>query len=286
MSKFFAYRIFMNEDPQTDLFDTRKKEEKFKSVFIDLKDNHKAQFFHFGRKYMYYVNNLNEDIHIWHLAKRQEFVKPVEGKEHIEQVKDEKTPFIYLIFNVSRQLVLLENNTTVFQDIETVNNTLTTYLNISLEKFRIECKLNPITDTREVWSKISEFEVVEKIEFDYSPPNFFGTHKDADKLVSDVHEVTGFEKFKILLQNKRNGLIFHKKVFQDHISRLASGAGEYVIQGLIDGVSRTISSINDIFKKPIENIDEKDEKYWEDLFNDIANMNNHEIEKEEEGDDE
>lgn len=274
MSTFFAYRVFMRLPAQKNLFEVKKKEEHFKDLFFELKDNHKAKFSHFGSElYMYFVKCVDENIHIWHLAKKQEFVKPMAGDEHIEKVKDEQYPFLHLIFDIKNQIVLIEKNTTVFQQIDTVKNKVETYINICLAKFEITASLIEITDKREFWNKINDFDIVTEIELDYNPPNFFGTHKSADKLVKDVHEETNFEKFRIYLQNKVEGLNFKRKSFGEHISRLSSGAGRYVIKGVVDGFDKTVQSITSIYSKQIENIDEKNEQYWKELFDKINDLN-------------
>ena len=168
MSTYYAYRVFLNKAPQINLFDNRSKEEHYLNIFTQLEENHRAQFTDYGAElFIYFHKRINDKIIICHLAKKQEYEKPLAEADHIERTTDIKYPFVHLVFHIKRQIVLIEKNTTAFQQIETVQNKVEKYLNIGLAQASITASLGEISDNREFWSKVSKFDMVEDIEFDY-----------------------------------------------------------------------------------------------------------------------
>ncbi|MGI4862585.1 MAG: hypothetical protein ACRYFZ_01590 [Janthinobacterium lividum] len=94
-------------------------------------------------------------------------------------------------------------------------------------------------------------DLVQEIDFDYNPPNFFHGADEVDKMVDEVYKETLFEKFKIILQNKL-GLVFTREAFGAYINRLASGAGQYTIKGIKNGIDFVIKSVRMPFRRDIE----------------------------------
>ncbi|MEP0987192.1 hypothetical protein [Ekhidna sp.] len=277
MSKYYAYRTFLQEPRQQSLFDLGSKEEVYKSIFNLLEDNHKASFEDYGSELLLYFNRrLSEDLLILQLAKKQEFDKPVAGEDVIEQVKDVRYPNIYILIHISKQLLLIEKNTSVFQQIETSKNKMEVYLNKSLAFSGITASLGEIVDSKEFWEKVAQYDMVEDVEIDYKPPNFFGAGNDADKIVKDVHEDTGFRKFKIFLENKIEGLKFTKSVFQEHFQRLSSGAGDFAVRVIKDGVDFILKSHNTIFSRQVDDVESIDKERLDDIFEEVDKLNDNE----------
>lgn len=261
---------------QTSFFDDRTKEERFYSVFDQIFNEKHISFLDWNlRHHVYHYRTINNDISIWQLAKEQEYEKPMPGEEKIENVFDVKSPFVFLIFHKTRQLVLIEHNSSVFSKLDTTKAKLERFFsqNENIASGSISVSLIEISDQREFWVQAEELDFVEQVEFDYNPPNFFRGEREVDRLVKDVHEETNFKKFKIFLQNKYDGLLFKAGTFADHISRLAAGAGTFVVKGFKNGVEKTLSTFNIPAKKAIENIDTVNEEELEDDFKQIDDLN-------------
>ena len=92
------------------------------------------------------------------------------------------------------------------------------------------------------------------------------------KMIKDVHDETNYDKFKVSLQNKLNGLKFQYSDFNEHISRLASGAGKYIVKGIKEGLEKTIGSFTEPFKRKI-NVNETNNEELEKEFQEIEELN-------------
>ena len=278
MAEYYSYRILLNASSIPSLFPEEfTKEEKFRKVFSVLMEEHKDSFEHYGSNNLIFsIKQLNENIFIWQLAKEQSFKKPIAGDDRVENVEDIRYPFIYLMFHVKRQIVLIEFNSTVFPDMDSVKGKIEKYFTRKIAMSGLNVNLNDVSDHKEFWSTISEMDVVNDVTLEFNPPNLWGGEKEVDRLVKGAHEETNFSKFKLVFQNKVEGLIFTAKNFGQQIARLASGGGEYVIKGLKDGVTFTIRSAARPFKKRIEDVNATTEEEAEDTFKEIDELNNEE----------
>lgn len=253
------------------------KEDLFRSVFTDLVAKNKAEFDHYGTRHVIFsYKELGQDVFIWQLARVQQYEKPMAGEEKIEKVADIRYPFIHVIFHVSRQLALVEYNSAVFNDMESVKNKLEKYLNQHVYPARVSVNLHEVTDNREFWTKVAEMDVIQDVTLEFAPPNLWGGEKEVDRLIKDAHEQTNFDKFKLVFQNKIQGLIFNAKTFGEQIYRLGKGGGEYIISGLKDGLPYVLKSIAKPFKKNIEDVNRLSEDEAEDTFRQIDEMNDNE----------
>ena len=273
-ASYYSYRVFLTEPAQTELFN-ENKEERFRKLFTKVSEEHKIEFVDWGTEHIVcHYKKLNENIYIWQLGKKQEFSKPVVLIEKIENVNDVKYPFIYLIFHIKKQIVFIQMNSSVFQDLDSVKSKMERFFSQELSEGKIIVHLTEISDQREFWAKVKEMDSVQEVEFDYNPPNYFRGKNAVDNLVKDVHQETDFQKFKIILQNKVSGLIFDFETFGEHIGRLSSGAGKYIIKCVKDGFPYTLKSFLIPFKKNIVDIDKCEEGKLEDDFDEANNLNN------------
>ena len=135
-TQYFAYRIFLNQSPNEFVF--KSKEDVFSEAFEMIEANKKNEFIDRGIDHiLYFIKKLGSDIYIMQLARKHTYEKPIAGEKKIEQVKDVDYPFIYLIFHLRFQIVLIQKDTTVFQSLDAVKS--------KLESFFIE-KLNRINN--------------------------------------------------------------------------------------------------------------------------------------------
>lgn len=272
MSQYYAYRIFLNQDPYKLSF--KNKEESFYDVFKDLKKNKSAKFKDWGAEHtIYNYKSFNDEIIVWEFSRKQEFDKEVLGENKIEEIKDEKFPYIFVLFHLKKQIVLIEKNTSVFQKLETVKSKLERYFTDNMILNNVTANLTEISDQRGFWSKLEELDLIESVKLEYEPPNLFGGSKKADEIVREAYEETNFRKLVIFVQNKLNGLKFEYSDFKDHIQRISQGAGSYVVHGVKDGIETTLKSFKEAVKKDISNIDEESKESLKQKFEDIENMN-------------
>lgn len=267
---YYSYRIFLTEPLQGHLFGP--KEVSFRKIFERMEKS-SVVFLDYSEHIIYHYKKIGDSFIIWQFSKRQDFEKPVAKENGIEVVFDFKHPFIYLVFDIKRQIVLIQYDSSVFQKLESSKSKLEKFLNDLLSPEKIAVTITEISDQREFWTKVEEMDVINDVTLEYNPPNFFHGENAVDELVDEVHKETNYQKFSIFLQNKLEGLTFKIDTFKNHISRLSSGAGQYIIRGFKDGIEDVLKSITVPFKKQIEDIDSCTEEGLEKDFKEIDELN-------------
>lgn len=270
MQYFYAYRIFLT--PRSPI-NFKKKEESFREALESIK-RETLTFKDHGEHLVIFKQQKGDNIFIYQLAKKQKFEKTVFEEGKLEDTIDIHYPNVHLIIHFSRQLILIEKNTSIFQELHAVQTKVAKFLSDQMVQDDVKCSLFEITDKREFWEQVDDLDTVQKVVLDYAPPNFFRGSKAADELIRDVHEETNFQKFRIYLQNKYDGLRFNRINFQDHIQRLSQGAGDYLVEGLKDGIRVVIDKFTKLHtRQDIPNIDDQTAQSLEDRFNQVEKVN-------------
>jgi uncharacterized protein with ACT and thioredoxin-like domain len=108
MLNFFAYRLNLIVPNQISLFFTKSKEEHFYDLLTAQYATKKDSFVYYNSKYLiYFSKQLTPSIYAITIAKEETYTKPIEGDSTIEQVIDVRTPYIYVIIDKKRQIVLI-----------------------------------------------------------------------------------------------------------------------------------------------------------------------------------
>ena len=71
-------------------------------------------------------------------------------------------------------------------------------------------------------------------------------------------------------------MICYFETFKEHIQRLSSGAGDFMVKGLKNGVTHTLGKFKIPFKKDIPNIEDESIEKLEQTFEDINDLNKNE----------
>lgn len=256
MSWYVAHRIFLNKIRNSELFDVETKEAVFSRIVLELFTNSPRSFEDYGVEHILAgYKEIDNQIYVFQLVKPRSFDKPILGARIVETTKDLMHPFINIIIDVPRQILLVETDTTIFQKPEVIPGRVAVFLTEQMTQHGILCSASEISDGKEFWDKIQELDSVEDVMLEFNAPNFFGSENEVDKMVNETYDETNFHKMKIVLKNKITGLKFYYERFHKHIQRLSEGAGKYVIQGYKGSVKIVLSKATFPFRKNISSVD-------------------------------
>ncbi|GGG91602.1 hypothetical protein [Pedobacter zeae] len=275
MLKFFSYRFNLVASLQKSLFDNKTKEEYFHDLIKLLRDNNKAQFHHYNSKFiLYFYNSLADDIHLLTLAKEESYTKPIEGELNVIQVTDVRTPFIYVILDVSRQIILIQDRAAVFQP-DFAQARLRDYFTQNLVLNNITVALEPIVDNKTFWEEVDDADSIEEFDLTLNAPNLFRGRFKASEFVREVYEDFNISEFTIKLKSKIGQLKLMKDNVQDFVALASAGAGTFILKVLKDGQRKVIRSYQRIVKKfyPTDNIEELDVERLKQDLEELDRMN-------------
>jgi len=252
MITFHAYRLSLIENSKVSSLKSKGlvKEHLFYNQIQRLEGQQKIQFISRGTKhFLFFVKKYSETLHAIELAKEEVYPKPIEGEFRIEVVSDKRAPFIYIILDVARQIMLVQEKRSVFQDFETPKNRMESFLNDQLEYIGITVLLKPITNKKDFFKEVRTLDKIYDFGITLNAPNLFkGRHK-ANEFVKEVHEEYNFTEFKLWFKNQVGNLKLLKENTEEFISLVASGGGRYFLKGLRNGKKVIVTSFNFIMQK-------------------------------------
>lgn len=258
MIKFFSYRFNILASRQQRMFDDKTKEEKFAEIIASLRQTKKDQYLHYNSKYfLYFSNSLTDTIHLLTLAKEESYIKPTEGDLNVIQVTDVRTPFIYVIIDMSRQIILIQEKSTVFNS-EYAQARLQDYFTQKLATSNVTVDIEPIIDKNTFWDEVDDADSIEEFDITLNAPNLFRGRFAASKFVQEVYEDFNISEFTIKLKSKLGQLKLMRENIQDYIALASAGAGTFVLKVIKDGQKKIIKSYQWVVRKsyPVNEIED------------------------------
>lgn len=248
MLRFYSYRI--NLLTQNNLFaGIEPKETTFQKVIDDLREKNKDTFIARNSKFiLFFYKELMPNVYALELAREETFKIPIEGETKIEEIPVVNTPFVYVIVDTKRQIILMQEKTSVFQDVEVSVARLKLYFENKLIPNFITPAIQPITDNTQFWDEIKGADITE-FDITLEAPNLFKGRQKAEDLVEEIHEEFNITEVEIKLRNKLGKLKLLYENAKNFVSLAASGAGKYVLRGFKNGKELIIKSYQYIKKK-------------------------------------
>lgn len=125
------------------------------------------------------------------LGKSKEIMIPKydDNKKDFLDKKDTFNPHVYFLWDRDEQVILLEKNTSIFQNYETVLRSIADHLNNQLAKYELRVFIEPLTEKTDFWRAINTYEYLYEVTFELHMPNLFGeTQKDIKNILEIFRE--------------------------------------------------------------------------------------------------
>ena len=279
MIRFYSFRFNLIEPYliQKSLFQEKiVKEDIFIQLISDFAQKKKVSFVYRNLKYiLFFTKVLNDQIYSIQLAKEEKFKKNVEGIESVVEVQDLRMPFVYILLDIKRQIVFIQDKTSVYNSVDIPKAKIESFFSDNLSIHNISFFLKPIIDKNEFWNEIETVDEIEKFDLRLNAPNLFNGRFKANVLVKEFHENYNITDFRIVLNNKLKQLKLLKKNLEDYIALASAGAGKYTVTTYRNGKKYILSSIDKIIKKnyDIERLEDIDEKTLERDLNQLDKLN-------------
>lgn len=243
--KLYAFRYFLIPPDQVSLTQLliKDKSEIIKSVLADLKDNYKLTKYIRNRKHILYYTDSTQNLFLCKFAKETRFTKHQEGDIDIKSTKELDFPFIYIIFDLSHQIILIQNNSSVYRHILTAKNTFKEWFdNIINNKYDHYFKLDEITYEQTFWKYINESDKIYELNLNMKSPNLFGAFLETNKLLNNIKEIFNNTETDFNLKNEKGLLKVEKDNLEDGIKYITGGGGKYKIKRESKGRIEVIKS--------------------------------------------
>lgn len=240
--KFYSYRYFLiPTDLQISFNNKELLDKERKDLVRDIILNKLSNDIKIDKSFikMHLYKEINKNLFICKLAKAQDIVKYEDDNKDFKKTIETSYPFIYIIIDLENQIILIEDDSSVFRNKEDSRKKLYEYLKRNNESM-YTLSIDEITTTSDFWN-IVDSEDIYKLNLNIKSPNFFGGDTEAEELTKEIHKATNATETNIQIINHDGELKLERKSLFSYIKYIASGGGRwslYTKNGLIKSDSK------------------------------------------------
>ena len=218
-----------------------------------------------GRKHLLVCNiKISDDIFICKFSKETTKTIFKEIDDDIENFDETDNPFIYVIFDTTRQIALIELKTSVFPSLNQAKEKLKACFQETFTLSGFEVLFEEITDSSTFWNFVSDADGVYDLTLTLNSPNLFGGFSDTNEMLKAVKKTYNNNQTTIRLSSKTptlRNLTQQNTLLNDAIDYAAAGGGEWALTvATKDENKRTIKSKHNVRKVSVRKIHPKQDR--------------------------
>lgn len=272
---FGAYRYFIVPNEQLSLFDEveEKRKTAIQCFFSDLIQKKKQSWEINGRKYLLIFNcQLSDMVYICKFSMETKKTIFVESDFDIENIAEVDYPFIYVIIDTRRQIVLFELKTSAFSSLNVAKDKLKTCFEIIFSPHGFEVLFEEIVDSNTFWTFVNDSQGIYEVSMKLNSPNLFGGFNDTNDMLKDISKTYNNNQTMIRISaNKPNltNINQNNKALKDAVEYASGGGGEWTLTtSSKENIRKTYKSKHNIRKVAVKKIDTSGNKneLKEDVF--------------------
>lgn len=255
---FQTFRYLVLESKQLSLLknEPKPKEVVFKEIIDELITKKKEELKTDKKLFLFYGNKkLNEYIYLLQFSTRKLIDHHYAGQSGIYRQKEENYPFVWIILDRRRQIILVEEKKSVISVKRTVE-IVGKFLINQLEEYDLSIAITPKTKESDFWQEVQDMEKISFLEMTIPAPNYFKGRHEVEEFVNEQYQDTDFSTMKITYKSVIGKLKVFKEVLGHFITYISDGGGSYILKGIRKGDSKgkaeTIRSESFIIKSALD----------------------------------
>lgn len=229
--KYYAFRANIAFE-NINLFNFKEEDNKvnrnllFREFFKDLKEE-KLKSIYVRREYiLLYICEENDLVHCKLARKRNISINNIDGFELKERI-EEDYPYVNVFIELKHQKILIENNTSVFDNVITAKKEIEKIMSSNFYLKNAIIKLNPIVKQNEFEDHIKKYDSIYSIKFKLSVPNWLDGESSAEDFLTDVRNVTFGDSVDLTIKNSTGNLALNNPSINSFVRYSSSGAGTW-----------------------------------------------------------
>ncbi|MGL5559893.1 MAG: hypothetical protein ACRDC3_12180 [Paraclostridium dentum] len=206
---------------------------------------------------MYLYHKCSDDIFICKLGKCTEEIMCEDNQNDFEDKIFYNYPYIYIVFCISRQIILIESKSSVFKNKLISSDKLNKYLTSILNDNDFEFYMDEITSPTEFWN-IVESEDIYNLKLNIKSPNLFRGDTKVDDLAREWKSITNTTETTLEFKNNDGKLQVKKSFFNSFIEYITCGGGSWSLRSKSGSKSSTKLEGTKVVLDNINNLEAQD----------------------------
>ena len=262
---FGAYRYFIVPNEQMSLFDTieEKRKSAVQNFFSSLVQEKKRSWEIKNRKHLLVFNRqISDSVFICKFSMETKKTIFIESESDIENIYEVDYPFIYVIIDTLRQIILFELKTSVFSSLNVSKEKLKACFESVFSLYGFEVLFEEITDSNTFWTFVNDATGIYEIAMILNSPNLFGGFNNTNDMLKQISETYNNSQTTIKLTGKKavlRNIKQNNKPLSDAVEYVSGGGGEWTLTvASKSGERKTYKSKHNIRKVTVRRINSKD----------------------------
>mgnify|MGYP000848382148 FL=1 len=254
--EFNVYRYFLVLTEQMSLFQKAESEkEKIMYDFFETLHSNKKVVRVIGKKksILYLTQKYDNNIFLCKYAKEKPMKKFQEGENDIESIVETNFPYIYMFFDLKRQLILIQNKSSVFEKVEYAKNSIGSFFQKTTDIHGYNFTIDELTYEQAFWECISGVDGVYELTFDLKSPNLFGGILKTNEFLKKIKEIYNSTETQIKYKNEKGSLSVRKDEVEDTVKYITGGGGRWKIKARKNRSRKTFKSSENVKKISMAN---------------------------------
>lgn len=155
-------------------------------------------------------------------------------------------PYIYIIIDLKRQIVLIENKTSIFRTINIAKNKFIEWITLKKEMFDYNLKIDEITYEQVFWDYVKNSNSIYELTLRMKSPNLFDGWIEANELLKKLKSIFNNTETQIKFSNENGKLVILKEQVESYIKYITGGGGDWKLKAFYNGVTRTLKSKSNV----------------------------------------
>lgn len=237
---FSCYRYFIIPFEQISFkqLETSNKNQLVKNIFLTLEEEHKIEKTISKSPYiLYFTHKYSDNLYLCKFARQSYRTAYHDIGTDIELSKEENFPFIYLIVDTYRQIILIQNKSDASIKFTTFRNSLEKWFQSNIYDLGFEFKLDEMSDEYAFWDYVKSAEKIYELSLNLKSPNLFGGKTDAEEFLREVKSDFNTNETNLAFKNTKGALTI-TDVIKNFIKYITSGGGKWRLKADIPGKKR------------------------------------------------
>ncbi|NCB73968.1 MAG: hypothetical protein EOM51_04380 [Clostridia bacterium] len=260
---FYCYRYYIVHNGQQSLFDSEDQKHK---IIPDLIANciklKNLPVLVSGTTYiLLHMKTIADNVNLFKFCRDSEQTSFIldEQQSDIVEVKRANYPYIFVVVDSERQVVLLEYKSAVFQKIVQAKNAFRSFLENYVHDLYYAISLQEISNSVTFWDAVNDASSIYEVSLNLKSPNCFGSNYKTNELLKEVKAIFNNDETDVKFRNKRGNLNVEKTHLENPLKYAGDGGGTWRIRYIRKGTTtkRTLTSESEV--KTIEVTDFEEE---------------------------
>jgi hypothetical protein len=234
LMKFNSYRYFIvpfEEQVSLEQMLINDKREILINLMNILEGTKKIDRLYRNKRYILYLTNkLSDGLYVCKFAKEKNITIYEEGNHDIEDQPESSFPYIFLIVDLHRQIILIQEKSSVFPRISTSKNAVEGWFSSFTEDFDYVLSLDEISYEQDFWNYVQQNEGIYELELTMKSPNLFGGLYEAEELLKQINNEYNNTETTIKVKNDKGKLRIIRDRIQSFIKYISGGGGKWSLE--------------------------------------------------------